>query len=123
MFPEVLLAVLSTVQSLLLRLHVEVPLTSFSGSTGVALVLLTILSRHATIVAQETGSAPTPLVNPVRGTASAQVPSTGEDASSTAEEDWVAFAKTLPLFGTDSMVGEVMLFDVKGGTLLRWLRR
>lgn len=69
------------------------------GSKGAAIVLLAGLLAQAPIVARETGSAPT------------------------ADEDWVAFAKTRPMLGPDSMVGEVTLFDVKSGTSLRSLRR
>ena len=95
----------------------------FSGSRGAAFVFLAILSPHATIVAQETGAAPTAPLNPAQGTASARVPSAAGDPGSTKKEDWAAFAQTLLMFGPDSMVGEATLFDIKSGTSLRSLRR
>jgi hypothetical protein len=95
-----------------------------SGNEIAATLLLAVLLTHAPIVAQETGSAPTAPAHQAQGTPSAQAPSTAGDAGSTADEDWVAFAKTQPMVEPpNNMVGEAMLFDVKGGTLVRSLRR
>lgn len=93
-----------------------------SGGRAAAFVLLALLTRHAPIVARETGPASAATGNSAEGTDSAQAPSTARNANS-ATEDWIAFAKTLPMFGPDSMVGEAMLFDVKSGRLLRSVRR
>lgn len=95
----------------------------FSGGQAATFFLLVVLTRQPPIVAREPGAAPTATGNSVQGTDSAQVPSTAGNASSATEEDWIAFAKTQPMFGPDSMVGEAMLFDVKSGRLLKSLRR
>jgi hypothetical protein len=105
------------------RFYLEDPVMNIFGNRGTTLLLLVVLSTHAPMVAQETGSAPTAPVNQAKGTVSAQVSSTAGDAGSTADEDWVAFAKTRPMVGPDGMVGEATLFDVKSGTVLRSLRR
>lgn len=94
----------------------------FDGKAA-AIVIIAVLSWHAPIVAQETRSAPKAPVSKATDTAPAQVPSAARDAGSTADEDWVAFAKTRPMIGPDSMVGEATLFDLKSGTSLRVLRR
>lgn len=95
----------------------------FSGGKAAAFVFLALLTRQPPTVARELGSAQAATGNSAEGTASAQVPSTAGNASSATEEDWAAFAKTLPMFGPDGMVGEAMLFDVESGRLLRSLRR
>lgn len=92
------------------------------GNKAAALVLLAVLPSHAVLVAQETGPAPTASQHQAKGAAAAQVPSTAGDAGATADEDWVAFAKT-QLIGPDRMVGEARLYDVKTGALLGSLRR
>jgi len=97
---------------------------SFAGGRSVAFLLFAMLSPHATLVADEPGSAPTASVNLVQGTPSAPSAAAAEHASPAAAEDWVAFARTWPMVEPpNNMVGEAMLVDVKGGTLLRSLRR
>ncbi len=95
------------------RMHTfEGPSMRFACGKAAALVLLALLWRQPAIVAREIVA---------RETESA--PAAAGNAGSTTEEDWAAFAKTLPMFGPDGMVGEAMLFDVESGRLLRSLRR
>ena len=109
---------------ILVRFYLEGLLMNVFGKKGREIVLLAVLSSHAPLVAQEAGSGPTAPITQAKGTASAQVPSSAGEAGSTEEEDWFAFAKTRPIVERpNNMVGEAMLFDVKGGTLLRSLRR
>lgn len=109
---------------ILVRFYLECLLMNVFGKKGREIVLLAVLSSHAPLVAQEAGSGPTAPITQAKGTASAQVPSSAGEAGSTEEEDWFAFAKTRPIVERpNNMVGEAMLFDVKGGTLLRSLRR
>ena len=93
---------------------------TLSTRIAVAAILVTMLVRHAPILAQETGSAS------AENTASVQAPSTTEGEAPAPGADLVEFAKTLPMFWPDkrmSMAGEAIVFDVERGIRLRSLRR